>query len=332
MKVNMKKTALILCMVLMAGLLGACGASEPTSAAETFPDQPITLICPWGAGGGTDSVGRALADVATDLFGQSVVVENKTGGVGVVGMTTSMNAKADGYTVGLIAIEVVTLPKMGLAPDTFTYENYRPLALLNADPCAITVSVDAPWNTLQEFLDYAKENPGEVTVGNAGSGSIWHLGAIGLEEAAGVEFKHIPYSGGANPVVVDLLGGHIDAVAVSPAEVGTHVEAGKLKILGIASEERLDKFPEVPTYKEQGIDLVLGTWRGLAVPKDTPDDVFAILEEKFVEAANDPKFSDFLANAGLGHIVMGSEDFTAKIQREDTLLDPICAKYLETAE
>jgi tripartite-type tricarboxylate transporter receptor subunit TctC len=332
MNVNMKKTALILCMVLMVGLLGACGSSEPAAAAEIFPDQPITLICPWGAGGGTDSVGRALADVAKDLFGQSVVVENKTGGVGVVGMTTSMNAKPDGYTVGLIAIEVVTLPKMGLAPDTFTYENYRPLALLNADPCAITVSADAPWNTLQEFLDYVKENPGEVTVGNAGSGSIWHLGAIGLEEAAGVEFKHIPYSGGANPVVVDLLGGHIDAVAVSPAEVGTHVEAGKLKILGIASEERLDKFPEVPTYKEQGIDLVLGTWRGLAVPKDTPDDVFAILEEKFVEAAKDPKFSDFLANAGLGHVVMGSEDFTAKIQREDTLLDPICTKYLEAAE
>ena len=328
----MKKIALFMCLVLVAGVLGACESAQGEEAAAAFPEKPITLICPWGAGGGTDAVGRALADVAKDGFGQPIVVENKTGGVGVVGMTASMNAKPDGYTVGLIAIEVVSLPKMGLAPDTFTYENYRPLALLNADPCAITVAADAPWNTLQEFLDYAKENPGAVTVGNAGSGSIWHLGAIGLEEAAGVEFKHIPYSGGANPVVVDLLGGHIDAVAVSPAEVGTHVEAGKLKILGIASEERLEKFPEVPTYKEQGVDLVLGTWRGLAVPKDTPDDVFEVLEEKFVAAAQDQKFIDFLANAGLGHAVMGSEDFTTKIQREDELLNPICEKYLETAE
>lgn len=332
MKVRIKVIALLLCIMLTGVCFIGCSPTGSTEVANQFPEKPITIICPYGAGGGTDAVGRAVADVAKDIFGQPVVVENKTGGVGVVGMTASMNAKPDGYTVGMVAVELVSLPKMGLAPDTFTYENYKPIALLNADPCAITVGIDAPWNTLQEFLEYAKEHPGKVTVGNAGSGSIWHLGAIGLEEAAGVEFKHIPYSGGANPVVVDLLGGHIDAVAVSPAEVGSHVEAGKLKILGIAAEERSEKFSDVPTYKEQGIDLVLGTWRGLAVPKDTPDEIVSILEEKFMEAANDPKFVEFLENAGLGHEVLNSEEFVVKMQKEDKLLDAICEKYLETTE
>jgi tripartite-type tricarboxylate transporter receptor subunit TctC len=328
---------MVMALLLIAAMFTGCSKPAETEVEETanaeeekkvdFPTKPITIICPFSAGGGTDAVARAIADIAKNYLDESVVVENKTGGTGVTGMTSGMQAKPDGYTVTMVTVELVTLPQMGLAPDTFTYESFKPVVLLNGDPSAITVKADAPWNTLEEFINYAKENPGKVKVGNAGSGSIWHLGTIGLEKATGAKFLPVPYQGGANEAVVALLGGHLDAVAVSPAEVGTHVKAGTLKILGVAADNRQEQFPDVKTYKEMGVDLSIGTWRGLAVPKDTPDEVVAILQDAFVKAAEDQGFKDFLNKGGLGIDVRNAEKFAEKISQEYTMFTEITKEF-----
>lgn len=338
---NLKKLlSLVMVFAIATALFTGCGnTSKPaeTTAAPAaekkeepapekkveFPTKPITIICPFAAGGGTDAVARSIADVGKKYLNQNIVVENKTGGTGVTGMTYGMQAKPDGYIVTMVTVELVTLPHMKLAPDTFKYDGFKPVILLNGDPSAITVSADAPWNSMEEFIKYAKDNPGKVKVGNAGSGSIWHLGAMGLEKATGAKFLHVPYQGGANPAVVELLGGHIDAVAVSPAEVATHVQAGKLKILGVAADQRQVLFPDVKTYKEQGIDLSIGTWRGLAVPKDTPDEIVKVLQEGFAKAAGDATFTDFLKKGSLGIDVRDAAGFLSKIQSEDKMFQEL---------
>lgn len=338
-----KLFSLVMVIMITASLLVGCGstkteapkASEPAKSEPAkvekkveFPTKNISIICPYGAGGGTDAVSRAIADQAKKHFNQSVVVENKTGGAGVTGMTAGMQAKPDGYTVTMITVELVTLPQMGLAPaDSFSHKNFKPIMLLNGDPSAITVKADSPWNTMDDFIKNAKANPGKVKVGNAGAGSIWHLGSLGLEKATGAKFLHVPYQTGANDAVVALLGGHIDAVAVSPAEVATHVKAGKLKILGVAADKRQELFPDVKTYKEQRIDLSIGTWRGLAVPKDTPDDIVRILQDGFTKAANEDAFKTFLKNGSLGIDVRDSKGFAEKMEKEYAMFGDIAKEY-----
>ena len=263
------KLTLMIVGILMLALVG-CGGQQAAKAPEApkFPTKNVELIVPFAAGGGTDSAARALANSAKDKLGQSVVVVNKTGGGGAVGMNEGMKAKPDGYSVTMVTVELVTLKHLGLAQ--LDYQGFEPLIRVNMDPSAITVRSDAPWKTLKEFLDYAKANPGKVKVGNSGPGGIWHLAAASLEQKADVKFNHVPYSGGAAPAILALLGGNIDAVAVSPAEVDNNVRAGKLKVLAVASDKRVKTMPDVPTMKEAGTDVVLGTWRGLAVPKGTP--------------------------------------------------------------
>jgi tripartite-type tricarboxylate transporter receptor subunit TctC len=187
---------------------------------------------------------------------------------------------------------------------------------INAEPAAITVAADAPWNTVEEFITYAKENEGKVQIGNSGVGAIWHLAAVAIEKAAGVKFNHIPYEGAA-PAIAALLGGHIEAVTVSPAEVASQVEAGQLKILGIADNERSKVFTEVPTLKELGYDVAIGTWRGLAVPKDTPDEVMNVLKEGFEKAVQEQSFVSFMESSGLSIAILDEAEYKEKMNSEN---------------
>lgn len=273
-----------------------------------FPEGPIELIVPHAAGGGTDATARALASAAEEHLGVSIGVVNREGGGGAVGMTAGANANPDGYTVTMATVELTTLPHLGLAE--ISYEDVKPVAQINFDPAAVTVPVDAPYDTLQEFIDYAKEHPGEIQMGNSGPGSIWHLAAAAIETATGVEFTHVPFDGAA-PAVTDLLGGHIDAVPVSPAEVLAQVEAGELKTLAIMAEERTDVMPDVPTFEEEGITdaVYVGPWRGLTVPKDTPDEVVKVLQDAFMKAAEEDEFVEYMENNGLGIVIEDAEGF-----------------------
>ncbi|MET3698578.1 tripartite-type tricarboxylate transporter receptor subunit TctC [Bacillus oleivorans] len=312
----MKKFKLASILLVLSLILAACSSSNDANnenaSGSDFPTKSIELIVPYAAGGGTDSLARSFAD-QTDL-GQSVAVVNREGGGGAVGMQNGANANPDGYTVSMITVELLTLPHSGLAQ--FSYEDFHPVALLNEDPAAITVSADAPWNTIEEFIAAAKEE--NLKVGNSGTGAIWHLAASALEQETDVTFNHVPFEGAA-PAVTALLGGHIDAVSVSPAEVRTQVEAGELKVLAVMADERVESLPDVPTLKESGIDLSIGTWRGLAVPKDTPEDVVKTLEESFGETAQSEEFKATLDTLGLGYRYENAEGFTNLLKEQDAL-------------
>jgi tripartite-type tricarboxylate transporter receptor subunit TctC len=302
------------CLVLV--WLLAFGVDKASSAPAKFPTKPITMIVSYAPGGGTDLTARALAAAAEKYLGQPVGVINKTGAGGAIGMTEGANAKPDGYTATFVTVELTTLHHLGLA--TINYKQFKPVAQINLDPAAITVRKDAPWNTLQEFLDYAKANPKKVRVGDSGNGAIWNLAANAIEKATGVEFTHVGFDGAA-PAVTSLVGGHIEAVAVSPAEALIQIKAGNAKMLGVMAKERSKAVPDVKTFTELGIKGIteVGAWRGVIVPKNTPDDVVKILEEAFIKASQEESFKSFMTKAGLGMVTRDSKDFGKMMEESD---------------
>ncbi|WP_075618830.1 tripartite tricarboxylate transporter substrate binding protein [Paenisporosarcina indica] len=315
----MKKFTLGSILLTSLILLAACGGGGESSVAANasgskFPEKSIEIIVPYAAGGGTDTLARSFADLAKDNIGEPVTVVNKAGGGGAIGMQNGLSAKADGYTVSMVTVELLTLPHSGLAQ--FTHKDFLPVALLNEDAAAITVKADAPWNTIEEFIEAAKKE--KLKVGNSGTGAIWHLAAAAFEKETGTTLNHIPFEGAA-PATTALLGGHIDAVSVSPAEVATLVESGDFKVLAVMAEERVESLPEVPTLKERGIDLSIGTWRGLAVPKDTPADVVEKLEESFGETVQSEEFKATLDKLKLGYRYENGEGFTTLLEEQDKL-------------
>ncbi|WP_449537552.1 tripartite tricarboxylate transporter substrate binding protein [Ferdinandcohnia sp. Marseille-Q9671] len=311
----MKKKFLFL-LIAIAFVVAGCSSTTKGTEGEVksdgdkkvnFPTKQVSLIVPYSAGGGTDAVSRAIATSAEEHLGQSIGVINKTGGGGAVGMTEGANSKADGYTLTMLTVEVTMLPHLGLT--TTTHENFKPIAQFNFDPSSIVVPADAPYNTIEEFLAYAKENPGKVRIGNGGTGATGHLSAMAMEKATETEFNHVPFDGSA-PAVTALLGGHIEAASVQPPEVLAQVNAGELKVLAIMANERLETLPDSPTFQEVGYDVgEIGVWRGVAVPKDTPDEVVSVLTDAFTKAAEEEEFKEFMKNNGLGIVLRDSAGF-----------------------
>lgn len=308
-------------------LLAAAAASALPGAAfaqaSGYPNRPIELIVPAGAGGGTDVLARAFAEAAKTHLPQPITVINRPGASGMIGHGEMINAKPDGYKLAIVFAEIVIVPHLGLTK--LSYEDFTPIARLNADPAAITVQSGAPWNTIEEFLATSKAKPGELKMGNSGNGSIWHLAHAALEDKVGVKYNPIPF-GGAAPAVLSLLGGHIDAVAVSPGEVAAHVQSGKLKTLAVMSEQRVKGFDNVPTFRERGIDLVIGTWRGLAAPKGTPPDVLVILTEATRLSANEPVLRDSLDRLSMGYSYADADTFRAGMKRDNEVFKQLVTK------
>lgn len=297
---------------LIALAVAAAMAIVPMAATVSAADmskETVKCIVPYDAGGGTDIVMRALADAAKDSF-KNISVENQSGGGGAIGMLNGAMSKADGTTVTMVTVELTTLEAMGNNAG-LTYSMFKPIMMVNSACSAITVKADDErFANLEDFITYSKEN--EVQVGNSGIGAIWHLAAAGLANAAETEFKHVGYDGAAG-AITDLMGGHIDAVAVSYAEVASYVESGDLKVLAVMAEDRLDSIPDVPTCKEEGYDAVLGTWRGLGVPASTPDDVVEALYTAFSAAAESDAFVEFMNNSNNVIDIMDGEAFEARM-------------------
>src|SRR5512136_633987 len=255
--------------------------------AADFPAKEVQIIIPWAAGGATDLIFRALAATTGKFLGKAVVVVNRPGGAGAVRYTECMKAQPDGYTLDSAIKPLTILPHQ--VTTAFTYKSFEPVINVVRDPGMFLVRSDSPWKSLKEFLDYAKKNPDMITVGNSGAGGGVHLIALAFEKTAGVKFNHIPFAGGG-PSVTAILGGHVNAVSVSPPEGIEHVKAGKLKIVALFAEKRFELFPDVRTVKEQGIDFVMGMWRGLVAPKGTPPDVIKKLHDAFKQGMDDPVF------------------------------------------
>ena len=274
--------------------------------AQQFPAKEVSIIVPYAPGGATDLVFRALAASTQKHLGKAVVVVNKPGGGGTVGVVEAQRAKPDGYTLLTAITPLTILPHQ--VKTTFTYRDFEPVINVVQDPVMFQVRGDAPWRTLGEFLDYAKKNPGFITVGNSGAGGGVHLIALAFEKAAGVQFNHIPFAGGG-PSVTALLGGHINAVSVSPPEGIAQVKAGKLRIIALFSERRMSDFPDVPTVREQGVDFALGQWRGLAAPKGTSPEAIRILHDAFRKGMEDPAFVKNAADMSVTLAYFGPADF-----------------------
>jgi tripartite-type tricarboxylate transporter receptor subunit TctC len=292
-------------MIASAVALTACAFS--ISALAAYPDKPVTVICPWTAGGGTDVLLRALSKEAERHLGQTINVVNQTGGGGAIGHNAIRAARPDGYTVGMITFELNSLPPQGLVP--FTWKDFDPLMRLNSDPAALTVRQVEPYSTVRGFMDYARAHPGEITIGNSAPGSVWHIAAGLAAEKTGVDVKHVPFNG-AQPAVTSLVGGHIKAVAVSVAEVLGQVQAGNLKVLGVMSSERDKILPDVPTFKEQGVDVEFYTWRGLALPKGVPANIRTKIADAYKKAFDSMEFKEFAAKASLNLAYQNNADFT----------------------
>jgi tripartite-type tricarboxylate transporter receptor subunit TctC len=311
------RTRFFMTIILTIGLFLFIGT--PMAAAE-YPERDITMIVPAAAGGGTDLVTRVLGDLMAKDLGKPVVVVNKPGGGALVGFTAVAVAKPDGYTLGISTTSQI-LQKYS-ASSYLDWRVFSPIALHNYDPAAFTVKVDAPWKTIEEALAFAKANPMKMRVSNSGPGAIWHVAAALLGNKAGVQFTHVPY-GGANPAAVALAGGHVEATTASPAEVGTLVKGGKLRILAIASQKRDPLYPDVPTFKERGIDFAFGVWRCLVAPKDTPKEVIARLEKSAEKAVHDPKFIDFMTKNGFGQAYMGPAESAALMAQDEKDMEKI---------
>ena len=278
---------------------------------------------PYQPGGGTDALARAFADASRKHMSESIVIVNRPGAGGAIGWNEVIHSRPDGYKLAVLTVELLTLPHLGLAK--FNYDDFQPIAQLNADPAAVTVKADSPYNTIEEFLAAAKKKPGEMGVGNSGTGSIWHLAASALEDKTGAKFNHIPFQG-AGPAVLALLGGHVDAVAVSPAEVSTYVQAGKLKMLMVMADKRLAAFDKVPTAKERGIDISIGTWRGLGAPKNTPPEVMAKLRDIAAKTAKEPLLREVMDKQNLGYVYTDGAAFKETLAKDNAYFKALITK------
>ncbi|SCU73417.1 putative BUG-like extracytoplasmic solute binding receptor, TTT family [Cupriavidus necator] len=310
----MKRRLFFLHATLSAVALTVVTAGD-VALAQTpdYPAKPIELVVPFAAGGGTDALARAFGEAARKHLAHAIVVVNKPGASSGIGLTEVANSRPDGYKIGLATADMDIIPHLGLTKTT--YEKFVPVARLNADPSAITVRADSQYTSIEALLDAARKTPGSVQVGNAGNGSIWHLAAAALEDKVGVKFNHIPFNGG-NPAVLALLGGHVDAVAVSPAEVAPYVAAGKLKMLAVMADQRVKGFESVPTLKERNIDLSIGTWRGIVAPRNTPPEVLDRLRSVARTAAAEPSLKAMMAKQNLGYAYADKDEFGAVMAKD----------------
>jgi len=262
-------------------------AAAPRAFASGYPERPITFICPWPAGGTADMTMRALCAVAAKSLGQTIVVENRTGASGMLGLKAMAAAKPDGYTIGQIPISVTRFAQLG-SVQIDPLKDLTYIARTSGQTFGIAVKAESPWKSLKEFVAAAKANPGKLSYGSAGIGGATHVGMEEFALAAGVQFNHIPYKGGA-PALQDLLGGQIDALADS-SSWAPHVKAGKLRLLATWGEKRTQDFPDVPTLREQGFDVVVDAPNGIGAPRGLDPEIEKRLREAFKLAATSPEF------------------------------------------
>ena len=254
-------------LILLLCLIPGCGSNSE------FPSRPITIICPWSAGGGTDIVSRQMAFQLEAELGVPVSVINATGGKGVTGHNRGLTASPDGYTLTMMTFELNTMHWMGLTE--LTYRDCRPLLSLNEDYAALLVAQDSPWQSLANVLKAIRENRGGLTASGTASGGAWHLALAGWLIDARLEADDVIWvpSAGSSPSLQQLLSGGVDMVCCSLPEARALIEAGQVRALGVMSEKPALGFEKVPTFAEQGSSWTLGGWRGLAVPMKTPEPV-----------------------------------------------------------
>ncbi len=313
-----KKSFSVSSIVFILVVFLVLGGFISTSDAQgKYPNRPITLICPWGAGGGTDAVARMLAVLLEKDLGQPVTVVNRTGGSGAVGHTAGATAAPDGYTLCITTVEITMMHWVGLAQ--LSYKDIKGVALLNFDPAGINVRADSEWKSVKELQDYIKANPGKLKASGTGKGGIWDLSRAGWLKTVGLPIDSVPWvpSNGAAPALQELMAGGYQIVPCSLPEARALIEAKKVRALAVMAEKRAEIFPDVPTLKELGINWTMGAWRGITVPKGTPAEVVAVLEKSIEEAVASKEFKEFMQKNGYGIWFKPAAQFDQFLAQED---------------
>src|SRR5687767_2889217 len=272
--------------VLLA-LIASCAFAQ-----DPYPSKPITMIVPFPPGGVADIVGRPLASQMEKALKQPVVVVNRTGAGGAVGMAAAAKAPPDGYTILMALSSISIFPvsdRISGKPPSYELTDFAPIALITADPTVLVVGADSPWRTLKDFVESAKAYPGKINYSSSGVYGTLHVAMEIFANAAGIKLFHVPYQGGG-PAVTALLGGQVHALASGPAAAIGQIKGGKMRALASWSTERLKLLPEIPTFKELGYDAEFYIWSGVVVPAATPQPVVSRLRQAVREAANSAEF------------------------------------------
>lgn len=303
---------------LSAAVVTAAAAVLPAFAQDAYPSKPVTMLVPFPPGGVADTVGRPVAEAMARALGQPMVVENKGGAGGGIGMAQVAKARADGYYVLMSLSSVVVLPeadKVLKRNPLYTLDQLKPIARFTADPTALVVRADSPWKTYQDFINHVKSKPGQVTFGSSGNYGTMHVPMEQLKAATNTFMLHVPYTG-AGPAVMALLGGQIDALSTGPSSVMQHVRAGKLRVLAHWGEGRLAALPDVPSFKELGVPISYSQWSGLFVPAGTPDAVVSKLRQAAKATAEDARARQSLTAAGTSFMYQDMPEFERFVQAD----------------
>ncbi len=304
--------------VFQRGLAAAALALLASSAQAAYPDRPITLIVPWGAGGGTDATARIIGSLLEKELGAPINVVNRTGGSGVVGHAAIASAAPDGYTIGIVTVEIGMMHWQGLTE--LSGVSYTPIGLVNADPSGIEVRADSPYKTVNELVAAIKANPGKLKASGTGQGGIWHLAIAGMLQDMKVDPASVPWvpSNGAAPGLQDMVAGGIEIAPVSLPEARSLIDAGKVRSLAVLADKRAALYPNVPTLKEAtGSNWTMAAWRGIATPKGIPADARDKLVAAIKKIAASKEYNEFMTQRGYGVIYEGPDEFARFMAKSD---------------
>ena len=287
---NMKRFSSLIQAALLWLMAGIAFAAD-------YPAKTITMIVPFPPGGVADTVARPVADALSRELKQPVIVENKAGAGGGVGMAYAAKANADGYTIMMALSSISIIPeaeKLFDRKSPYQMNQFAPIALISADPTVLVVRADSPWKSVKDLVEDAKKRPGKISFSSSGIYGTLHMAMEMFAQAADIKLWHVPYTGGG-PAMNALVGGHVDALASGPSAVIGQIKGGKLRPLGTWGDKRLAALPDVPTFKELGYDIEFYIWSGLFAPAGTPAPVMATLRNAAKQAVEDPEFKAIMA-------------------------------------
>ncbi|HME43125.1 MAG TPA: tripartite tricarboxylate transporter substrate binding protein [Syntrophorhabdales bacterium] len=302
---------------IFAGLILVLAAGTVGIAEAAYPDKPITVIVPWPPGGASDVIPRTLAKPMSEFLKQPVVIVNKPGAAAVIGTQEIERSVPDGYTIGTFSFSQALTQYT--TPNPPSLANLVPISKVMYSPGTLTVNAGKPWKTLQEFIQYAKANPGKVRNANSGTGASAHIIGEAFDRLTGIKEVHVPFNGFA-PAVAAVAGGHVEATCIPVGDVTAMVKGGKLRLLAVAASERHFLYPNVPTMKELGIDLDMGNWVAFVGPKGMPEEMVATIDRAVAMALKTPEVIKAWQDMGNVMAYMDHKTFAVYLKQQDSMI------------
>ena len=306
-----RNLSFIFSLVLAIGII----FFSPATTAAAYPEKPVTFFCGFPAGGAMDMTARAITEAVKKYFPKPMAVVNRPGAAGTIGAAEIIQAKPDGYAIGITAVAVLTIQPHRTKLPFGAPEDYTPIIKLNNLPICFAVRNDAPWKTMKEVIEYANANPGKLRVGHPGLGTILHLDLELLKDMAKVDMTAVPFAGGAESVPA-LLGGHVEALSVHHGEIVAQVKAGKARVLAVFEEKRNPLFPDVPTFREIGYDITMGVYYMVIGPKGLSPEIVSKLHDAFKKGMGEPVFIEAMKARGFDVSYEGSEDLGRRLKKD----------------